>query len=500
MAAAQVIPKPLPTPPHLFSNYLKDLAKSDVDKSRADIAQRTARYLERGWDYGEGKKTVAKVGVGTTIGLGVAAVGVATHGAAVPVIAAIAVGGFAMGKMSDVGFAKLWGRQYTGGQQSRTWGMDNETASFADGFSEAKLLEERAHKTIRRSIQHYEAAKKKREAFPFSVAAPKSCSEAVSRALQLLHMKRHLDKAYVYLYPGQLLLRAMFEYEEAIWRELKSKDGQFGRKVWHTQDSECITCHYPKASPNGPNWNQGTFNGSDLANKLKALEIWSTLDCGPLTFDRKRMGPGVGKVFDMATEVYKSRGMAVKVKHGITNDLNRKTRSEKISLGTRTVISGGLAAAGGVAHAHFDEILGQVGQMLIDEAATFSDIGSGEVFENLEAGKSSQEGLRKVAIHLWEAQQSLAGLALADNKLMDFVGTTCDQALDYLRGIYTAQHHALKAQEYLDKTIRLVSKTKADLDTLSASIDALAKTYSHEIAQFLSHHPTSACVPHCSKY
>ncbi|HEX4231487.1 MAG TPA: hypothetical protein VHZ07_22650 [Bryobacteraceae bacterium] len=379
--------------------------------------------------------------------------------------------------------------------------MDNETASFADGFSEAKLLEERAHKTIRRSIQHYEAAKKKREAFPFSVTEPKSCSEAVYRVLQLLHMKRHLDKAYAYLYPGQLLLRAMFEYEEAIWRELKSKDEQFGKKSWHTKASECITCHYPKASPNGPNWNQGTFNGSDLANKLNDREIWSTLEHGTLTsFDPKRMGPAVAKVFDMASGVYKNRGMAVKVKHGITNDLNRKTLSEKISLGTRTVISAGLAAGGGVAHAHFDDILGHFGQMLIDEAATFSDIGSGEVFENLEAGKSSQDGLRKVAIHLWEAQQSLADLALADNKLMDFVGSTCDQALDYLRGIYTAQHHALKAQEYLDKTIRLVSKTKADLDTLSASIDLLANTYLLEIARFLSHHPTSACGPHCSKY
>src|ERR1700733_101300 len=74
-------------------------------KSTVDIAVRGARY---GWEYREGKKKAAKVGVSVAVGAGFAGLGVATHGLGIPVVLGLAAGGLALRVVTDTAFAKLW--------------------------------------------------------------------------------------------------------------------------------------------------------------------------------------------------------------------------------------------------------------------------------------------------------------------------------------------------------------------------------------------------------
>ena len=93
---------------------LKAEAYDLMMQGRASKGGKLARSARRSWNYGGGKKTVIKVGVGLGVATGFAALGVATHGVGIPIIVGLAAGGLAVGKLSDTAFAKLWGRQYTG--------------------------------------------------------------------------------------------------------------------------------------------------------------------------------------------------------------------------------------------------------------------------------------------------------------------------------------------------------------------------------------------------
>ncbi len=134
---------------------LKAEAYDLMMQGRASKGGKLARSARRSWNYGEGKKTVIKVGVGLGVATGFAALGVATHGVGIPIIVGLAAGGLAVGKLSDTAFAKLWGRQYTGGERTRAW---IGTYKQVDSAGATQVLDERAHKTIRRAFQHYRTA------------------------------------------------------------------------------------------------------------------------------------------------------------------------------------------------------------------------------------------------------------------------------------------------------------------------------------------------------
>jgi hypothetical protein len=499
-------------PTALSKNRVEDLkryALNQMNAGRDDLLKQVSRSIERGWDYGEGKKTAAKVAVGATVGAGVAAIGVVTHGAGIPVIAGLAVGGFVVGNMSDTAFAKLWGRNYTGGAASREWMGNNPKI---DSGGQAKLMEERAHKTVRRAFQHYRTACEKMKAVKkLCIVAPQSCDQASEAVTALLEVKRHLDKARMYVYPSIFLSGHVLEYYEKTWTKWSGKDDDDVRGAWHPdKNCGCSRCYFTQ-NPNlvahvpAP-WDQGNFNlakmKSEIATAKKQMEIDPTLGA-PIP---NNIGKGTRDLFLDAQYAYTyHRGMGVKMAHSFTNQWARKTNREKVIVGAKQVVSAALAGGSAGAHVHADELLNALA-VFIDGAFTSFGLVFGEGSEDVTLGSApanghiesqaygsamgeeSQEQLRKSATHLWEAGKVIGRIWSENSNSDDFKGTTCDQAVEYERQVYKIRHHLVETRCYLEETIELVTELASRVDRDLFNLTYISNRYIRAIDAFMKGH------------
>jgi hypothetical protein len=439
-------------------------------QGRASKGGRLARSVRRSWNYGEGKKNVIKFGVGMGVATGLAAVGVATHGVGIPIIVGLAAGGLAVGKLSDTAFAKLWGRQYTGGERTRAW---IGTYKQVDTAGATQVLEERAHKTIRRAFQHYRTAWEKAQQFRAPQKPFATCDEAIGTVTELLHILRHLDKARLYVYPAIFLADAALQnYEFRL--DYTDQPNEVANAAWHP-DGACDskTCYLhntligSQGNPGVALWSAGQVkHAKKELEDAKALIATDPTITGATPFtpnlDRDRL-------YHDAETKYANRSMVTKVRHGISNPWERKTNSEQASFVAKHVVSVGLAAGGAGTHAGADEILGGFAAG-VDELFAFADVGTAEGADELDAervlhdiekhregaksGKESQESLRKAAIHLLEVYNVTNEI---NKEGLNEIGD-CDDAVEYLRQVYKILHHLSKTEGYLHETIEKVTK------------------------------------------
>lgn len=506
----------MPTPVYLNATEvyeLKKRAKHEMQSGREDVRKQIARSAERSWDYGEGKKTALKVGVGLGVGTGIAAIGVATHGLGIPVIAGVAAGGFVTGQLSDTMITKAWGREYTGGTRTREW--LGHGPPVIDTFARSKVAEERAHKTLRRAFQHYRTAQEKvgqwkRKSWQWRIPNKlETCEEAFNWMTDLVHVKRHLDKARLYLLPAVFLSQYILTDCDDKWGRW-SKKGDVTKK-WHPAT---VCADYFK-NPQlcawmGPNnrsaglplppgqW-LSTFNVQSEKQKLIILLGQLGSDPTLLLQYAKQSSWGTKKMFEDAERDCNEHRAAAKVKHGITNPLQRMTTGEQAGFAVKKIGSMGLAGATMGAQIPAEAIHGI--SVLIDEGFSAVDLGIGEGFNGIvnslqatepqdaQEGADTQESIRKAAIHLWEADEAIGAIYATNNNSHDFNGHTCCEAVEYLRQVYKIEHHLRKSQTYIHETVETIRRLADAVDTALRSLTKASNLVFDSVDQFLLNHP-----------
>lgn len=491
---------------------LKKIAKDKMQEGRDSTLGQMGRSAERYWDHGGGKKTAMKVGVGVFVGVEVAAIGVATHGLGLPIIFGLAIGGFTVGQMSDTAFAKLWGRQYTGGKRTQEW-LNN--FKVIDSIGKSELADERAHKTVRRAFQHYRTACSNARNLKLALRSPQTCDQAYDMMIELLGVKRHLDKARLYLFPAMYLLRHVLEYQDVSWKHWSGKDDQAARADWHpakfcviSVDPEaCVyTGHTPtmKPLPNTP-WNRGAFDAHHEITQLDHLK--NQLGTDPLLRAPKPQNVeyAVQRMFADAERDYNENRAIVKLKHGVTNTWQRKTTREQVAFGMKKGASVALAGGSMGVHIHFDEAFGAIAA-LVDAAFSSPDILLEEAVERMgpetptrtpdielqgkgaRVGAEAQEGLHKAAVHVWEMHEAWTTICKANNDGDAFIGHSCSEAIEYLRQVYKIQHHLLKTQGYLTETIEKVVDLAERIDAGLTALTNISNIVFKSINGFMVGH------------
>jgi len=490
------------------TEMMKNDALYLMQQGRENKIKRLNRAIKRSWHYKDGKKKAVKLGVTvglTTLFIGV---GVATHGAAIPVVAALAAGSFVVGKMNDTMFAKLYGRQYTGGAKTRDFveHMKNNPVDF-DTEEKSKSLSSRAHKTIRRACQHYRTAVDKLKELTTEVKAkPKvtSCDEAAKRLTSVFQAKRHLDKSWLYIHPAYFLSQALFKVYETYWSVW---EGGHGAKKLEDAVSEQIKGLMEKHQEYGDAcgsdkcyWQSGKDGEKSEFNPQAEPKLWSAMDFKHREDKLKEAeehlekdpvaevpDPSDGldadtqKLYTDTKAKYLHRSVLTKVKHSVTNTWDRKTKSEKWAFGISQVASVGLAAGAAGGAAHVPEGLGEGIKALIEYAHETADVGTDVAVDKAaeagaeaagrkgsaagsKAGKEGQESIQKAAIHLWEFFQVKEKLAELKKEQVDFPeGDVCGSAMAKLYEIQRLRHHLVKTQLYLGETIEVVAECSEEL-------------------------------------
>jgi hypothetical protein len=462
-------------------------------ESTPDIAIRGARYE---WDYRGGKKTALKFGVGLTIGAGVVSVGVATHGAGIPVVIGLAAGSLALGVATDTAFAKLWDRDKRGGKKTQNWLQSYTQPKTAWGTKE---VEERAHKTVRRAFQHYLTAwLKAQQVIERLVRNPQeigSCRQGVDEVTEMLSIVHHLEKARLYIHPAVYLSVALLDAYDTFRAYYEYKERIAYQERWHTDMVRCNsnTCYMQDFANTDinfwiPLWK--SEQREDIKGKLRSArakiylkaesslveltDSWSP-DPNPVVQNKLRV---VKELFRYARDNY-DRNIGTKISHGISNDWERKTDKERmiflaehtIDLGLRAGTAGLAGGAEALLHG-FAPLADLTADMVAQTAEVGLDhigidhknpVNLPEPGVDIQTGASSQESLRNSAVHLFEIYR-------INTELSDMRIKTCDEMVKACRLIFEIQYHLKKVEKYLDETIERVTMLT---DRISQDIDFL---------------------------
>jgi hypothetical protein len=482
-------------------------------ESTAAMAVRGARYY---WQYRGGKKTAVKVGVGLGVGGAFVGLGVATHGLGVPLMIGLAAAGLAVSKANDLAFAKLWGRDKTGGERTRKWIKAYKMAGTAETFGESRSLnltageteedEERAHKTVRRAYQHYltawvKAQELRKSALPLEI---KSCDQAVQKVTEMLHIARHLEKARLYIHPAIYLSQELLDWYKAFRTFSEDKPAKLEGVAWH-DDEPCAskTC-YIKPGIVTQRMEKIEFSKPEHLNRNKRKLELAEKD---IFVEASSAVKSVGMLGDFASTLYRyaainyDRNIGTKIWHGMTNDWERMTVSERNAFVLKHAVSVVLTSASSGLGISGEEFLHGFGFLIditehfVEEAiaegpdhigsddGTLHDIAIPRV--SAEQGAGSQESLRDSALHLCELFR--INHELCEGKDIK----TCDDMVWYLEQIYKIQYHLNKVEEYADETIEKVTRlAKRIHDDINCLMVYNAEVVAQEVIALGNFHPT----------
>ena len=467
---------------------LLNAAWASMQAGRAQRSKRIRRTLRRSWTYGGGKKTAAKVGIGVAFGAVFVGVSIATAGAGAPVVAGLAVGAWAVGQATDAGFAKLSGRRYRGLKRTANWVNDYRTTNSQEQQDNAMILNERAHKTIRRSFEHLRRAVRKWEAARPAVTDFRNsatCHDAMAVALSTFSVSHHLDKARNYAYPSmfmcRLLLNAVAEWRTA-WLQAEPKleqaagdvidrHGQCGSPCYA---SDTIPQVVAARRPGAPTlWTDAEIQ--DRRDRLDEME--KLLDSSgvvppppPAPGARDAQVRGSLMFKDAAARYHiQHKTLKVKVKHGIQSMWARKTKGERKAFVVGQVLKGGVAAAGGAIGGTAD--LDAWTEPLIEAGFQAFDYAAGQATDGATADRPDQQLMDEDSIKHHE-QASLAAAETQNHiqkaavhvqemiRLKEAIESggdaqSCEEAVQQAREIFKVLHHIGKTQMYLDPAINL---------------------------------------------
>lgn len=488
-------------------NMFLDTAYASMLEGRSSRAKKIRRSLRRSWKYGGGKKKAAKIAVGVAFGAIFVGVSAATAGAGAPVIAGLAIGAFAVGQMSDAGFAKLSGRKFRGKQKTQNWMDQYRTLNSAEQTDTLQVTQERAHKTIRRAFEHYRrAVRKARAAQAAAVAATdeQTCDAAAEMVLSTLHVSHHFDKARTYEFPALFLCMTMLEtYKQylGVWQQaeptLRTRTAEI--LDGHAQDTPCAGDDCLAVGPIEPIqvephprfWDANTIARKErelkeLDDELTLAGFAPTVPAPPGSRDAVQRAHAL--FLDAAKKYHvEHKSLRVKMKHGVTNMWARKTSGERKGFVASKVVAAGLAAGGGGISgatasmnmpAFFDPLL-EIGfeatqegaDQFIDRVTEDDDLGGpGDIEHHADASRAGAEGqstIQKAAVHLFEIMKIMEALKTSDK------ANDCKTAVARLREIYKIEHHLAKTQKYLgdsiQKILMLGNELKAKVDASKAA-------------------------------
>lgn len=441
-----------------------------------------ARSIRRSFEFGTGKKTAAKIGIGVAFGALAVGLSFASFGTAAPFIAAVAVGAFATGQLTNVGFAKLSGRKYRGVQRTNSW-IEQYRNGQDDHAEELKSTNERAHKTIRRAFEHYRRgvrkATKLKESYLSAMDQP-TCDAAADMVTRMFSVSHHWDKSRIYLVPALFLSQALLAaYEEMLQLFERSEAGM------QTTLGELLDRHGP--APCDDVWCVATRNdlgqpGARPALRWDQAHIQSIRDRLDQHEDRilsagfASRPPAVDGTVEIRTQqLFLDAGRAysanrkrlgVRMSHGIKNVFARKTRSERISFGAGLGLSAVTAAAGGSVSgatagmnmpAFFSPLVELGFQVtenssgeVIDAAAGMADRNTGTTQiahqrEGTRTAADAQDVLQKAAEHMQEILK-VGDLLQEAGRVGD---RDCPAVIERLRTFYKIHHHLGKVEDYL---------------------------------------------------
>ena len=454
-------------------------------KTRWKAMKRAAR---RSWHYGGGKKTANKIIVGAFFGAIFVGVSVATAGVGAPAIAAIAVGAYLVGQATDATFAKGSGRQYRGLKKTTDWSSRYRIANGANHSEDAKALNERVHKTMRRAFDHLRRAVQKHRDVGPSVAAlrgktPK-CGDAVDLVLATHSVQHHLEKAVAYTYPALITSRLLAKELKrwvADWATIEAKMETFVGKFIddHGNDSCGDNCLAVGGGGTGSTRPDGGAYALPTADELdafiekvdEAIDTLDAFDVHPAPPTPAGVDPhGVARAQLMFADAGRrydrvQKSTRIKLKHGISSMWSRKTKGEKKAFVVGQVVKGGLSSGSGALSGlgnldAWTEPLTEAAGQLLDyaagaatDAATDDDEDSGAARnirdvltkQNRSAltAVATRDDLRKTAEHLWECYRVTDALREADPP------TDCAMMVDQVKAGYKVKHHVKKAGDKL---------------------------------------------------
>jgi uncharacterized membrane protein len=484
---------------------MMDTAYQSMLDARSNRGKQIRRSIRRSWQYGGGKKKALKIAVGLGFGAIFVGVSIGTAGAGAPVIAALAVGSFMVGQMSDMGFAKLSGRKFRGKQKTNDWVAKFRSLNSDEQTEGLKATQERAHKTIRRAYEHFRRAVRKARAAQTATqeaAAERTCDAAAGMVMSTLHVSHHFDKARAYEFPAIFLcqtLLATYKKYLALWTDAEPKLRQRVGEILdgHAKDTPCDSdeCFATgavetiQAEPHPVFWSAAGI--ALMETDLKEVDD----DLTAAGFDPAEPAPpGSRGAVHRAHELFIDAGrkyhiehkrVHVKVKHGITNMWARKTTGERkarvaSSAFSALVAAGGGAASGGMSATGIDpgawaevvqELAGQAlelgGDPVIEKATEDEEMSGAAALEHHEdasrSGAESQTSLQKAAVHIYEIMTVLDKIKQGEK------ANDCASAVARLRDVYKVEHHLSKTQKYLGESIH---KTVVLGRALKARIDA----------------------------
>jgi len=473
------------------------------------------RAIVRGWKYGEGKQIALKAGVGVAIGVVFTGVSVATAGAALPVVIAIAAGGFTAGQAANASFSILKNRgKMRGLGSTANWVDSVRGKTMQEQQEHVRALDTRAYKTIRRSYEHFrEAARKSLEAEKTRVALFSgsklfsvnwiTCGDAIDLLSASLSVSHHLHKARLYLEPAIHIERVvLFALQAWIaeWRaaetKLETAIDAFFKQNHDSCGADCYNKYTAaKQKRNRPEevelWSDALIQGYDdeLSDLFDKLAVASVLP-QPKPKNHGAL-PRIRRMLDDAHLMWSVRrtSAGIKIKHFVTNTFARKTTAERVAFGIGQTV-GALAAtgstAGGAAVDGSVQALVKAGYAGLDTGLAFSstavdsarDFFGGMVIDvvadrvaptpdlddetdlkhhkgSTAAATKNREFLRKAAQHIYEADER--------KKRIDELGsvtlTKCAEAREFAAHVFAVNHHIGKAQQYLWEAITLTTET-----------------------------------------
>ena len=467
----------------------------------------SSRAIKRGWKYGEGKQVALKAGVGIAVGVVFTGVSIATAGAALPVVIAVAAGGFAAGQAANASFSILKNRGSMRGLGSTANWIDSiRGKAMQEQQEHTKALDTRAYKTIRRAYEHFrEAGRKATEAEAFRVALKKAditlvpCDDMLALLTASMSVSHHLHKARLYIEPAIHVERVLLFALHAWIREWRDADTKLATLVdqFVNQHKEACGkgCYFESAGATGHGrseevdlWADTRIDRYDkkLAHLFDELAVASVAPAPPASVPAAAL-PRIRRMVDDTYTYWKlvRKAPDVRIRHFISNTFARKTKAERVAFGVGQAV-GTVATiastAGGQAVDASVKALMDAGYAGLDLGLAFGstaadaarDFGGGLAIDKFAdkvapapevsaqtdlghhpgstaAATENREFLRKAAQHIYEADER--------KKRVDELGTltitSCAHARELAAHAYAVNHHLGKAQTYLEQAIEL---------------------------------------------
>jgi hypothetical protein len=481
---------------------MKNDAIDAVQQGRTDFTKKLKRTAHNWLEYKDGKQKLVKAGTAVAITTVFVGVGAATHTVGIPVVVALAVGGFVVGKMYDAAWTKGVGRQYTGIKNTEAFvqGMPEDL----DTVEVSKELASRAHKTVRRACQHYRTAVEKWQELPdldlFRGAAVPGCDDAWDLVMAMLSAKRHFKKSRLYLHPALYLSHALLN----VYKDNRDLFARTGDDWLTTVLKNLMTLHQnagEHGSPCGGDycyWDAGRIRGlgPSQLNAAALGKLWDDGEIGrleadlaeadnhllkdlakPLPFTR----PDSRALYKDAVGKFNNRSDLITMKHSVTNWGNRKTTGEKVTFGISQVGSVVTSAASAGVGAHVPSeavvILLEYGKDAVDSGldglvdtaleakAKSGTTQAGTGTGGQKTGKEGQESLQMAAIHLFgviQANEEMTEFE-KDFKSLTVENDACGAFSKWLYQYYKMRHHLFKAQKFLKETIEIEALLSEEL-------------------------------------